>query len=93
MRAVQLADIEAAARVLMAVPVVERAGTMASLLQAADIADRYRKRLRRPHPHFGTGTLMSAAAKHAAAPRPARLTPDALQAFATVVAVLAHQSA
>ncbi len=92
MRAVQLADIEAAARALMAVPSTERAALMASLLKCADTGDRYRKRLRKVHPRCGSGTLMSAAARFAQAPRPARLTGDALQAYATVIAALRHHA-
>lgn len=93
MRAVQLADVECAARALMMVGKPARSRLMAEMLRQADLADRYRKRLRRMHAEFGTGTLMSAASRFALAPRPARLDPDALHAFAIVIKALEDHSA
>ena len=93
MRAVQLADVEIAARALMIVPCEDRKSLIERLLWQADTADRYRKRLRRPHGEFGTGTLMSAAMQCPLAPRPVRLTADVAHAFSTVINALHHQSA
>lgn len=92
MRAVQLADIEAAARVLLKRDRCERNTTMASLCNHARIADRYRKRLGVPHPDFGTGTLMSAAAGFQAAPRPPRCNLDYLECIGIVVAFLSERA-
>lgn len=64
MRPVQLADIEAAALVLLASAPDARSALAARICTEANIADCYRKRLKRAHPLFGTGTLMSAARRH-----------------------------
>jgi hypothetical protein len=92
MRAVQLADIDIAARALLAVDAKARAGVINELLRRADIADRYRKKLRRPHAQFGTGTLMSAALRFALAPRPARISGEVLRAYAIVINAIGDQS-
>ena len=93
MRAVQLADIDIAARALLAVDANARAGVMNELLRRADIADRYRKKLQRPHAQFGTGTLMSAASRFDIAPRPSRISGEVLRAYAFVINALCNQSA
>jgi hypothetical protein len=90
---VQLADIETAVRALLAVEARARAGLMTELLRRADIADRYRKTLRRPHVLFGTGTLMSAASRFDLAPRPARISGEVLRAYAIVINAIGNQSA
>lgn len=93
MRPVNLADIEVAARVLMALAPEERVGVMADLIRRADTAERYRKQSRRAHPAFGTGTLMSAAQVFDAAARPLSLGRDELRAYALVIAALiAHDT-
>lgn len=88
MRPVTLADIEVAARVLMAVTEQDRPKLMAELITRATVADRHRQQVRRPHPAFGTGTLMSAAQGFATAPRPLCLADDELCAYALVVGAL-----
>lgn len=70
MRPVQMADIEAAARAICAVAADERAALASEIYFRADVADRYRKRLRQVHPEYGTGSLMSAAAHFRQIPRP-----------------------
>ena len=91
MRPVQLADIEAAARALMCCTPAARSTLAAQLVAHADIAEKYRKRLRKPHLRFGTGTLMSAAAAHPQARRPAVFGADTLDAFAHVIKALEGQ--
>lgn len=60
MRPVHLSDLHTAALILRDHPPDRRAALMTQALEAADTADRYRKKLRRGHPDFGTGTLSSA---------------------------------
>jgi hypothetical protein len=79
MRPLHLADIETATRVLALIPAEGRAAVMRDMIAKADLADEYRLAHGRPHPLFGTGTLMSCALRWAVAPRPAALGPDALQ--------------
>lgn len=88
MRPLHLADVEIAARVLALVEPDDRAQVMRDMIAKADLADAYRQLYRRPHPQFGTGTLMSCATRWAAAPRPAALGPDALQALNVVTRTL-----
>lgn len=85
MRPVQLADIEMAARVLLAHDPGDRVGVMAGLLHKADTADHYRKRTKKQHPSFGCGTLMSAAAGYRQAGRPAQIGPETLSALRIVI--------
>lgn len=61
MRPLLPGDLDCAVAVVMAQPPEARAGVAARLLAQADLADRYRKRLGRAHPVYGTGSLMSAA--------------------------------
>ena len=89
MRPIHLADLEAAARALMCCPNAARTALARQLIARADAADIYRKRSRKPHPTFGTGTLMSAAAVLPQAPRPQALDSNALDALAKMIAALA----
>lgn len=90
MRPVHLADIEVAVRVLLALPPLDRVGIMSELIRSAEMADRYRKRWRRPHPAFGTGTLMSAAAHFRQAARPSQIDVDTLDALGVVIRCLSN---
>lgn len=60
MRAVLLSDVTTAARALLCVPKTERAALCARLLGEAEAADRYARKLRKPHPKWGNGTLRGA---------------------------------
>jgi len=60
MRPVTLTDLAAAARVLLALPVAQRAAAMAALIARAEAADGHRLATGRDHIH-GNGTLGSAA--------------------------------
>ena len=88
-----LADLDAAVRVLLHCPHTARAGMAKDLIGQAHTADKYRKRLRKPHPCFGSGTLMSAANKHSRAARPARYDAAAADALAMLLAALASHRA
>ena len=96
MRPVQLADIEVASRVLLAVPAVDRAAVMSDILDRAALADTYRQNTGRPHPVYGVGSLMSAASAYTQVPRPGYLDQNALNALSLVIrgllAEMPHQT-
>ena len=81
MRPVTLADLEVAARALLAMPKAARAVAARELLAEAAAADRHRLATRRLHPHFGDGTLMAAAMQRPLAPRPATIDAAAIRVF------------
>lgn len=85
MRPVHLADIDVAARVLLAHAPTARKDIMAELVAHADVADRYRKKFGRRHPAFGAGTIMSAAANFRQVPRPSQIDADVLDALGAVI--------
>ncbi len=91
MRAVQLADIEVATRALLHCPAATRPALIATLIAQAKTADSYRKRMGKLHPRWGSGTLMSAAARYPQTPRIDRMTPDALGAMALIIKTLQYQ--
>ena len=92
MRPIYLSDLDAAVRVLLAVPQDVRAAEAANIVKAADTADRNRKRFAKAHPVWGTGTLVSAVADrpHAKASYCNAAYRACLQ---DILAALAHQSA
>lgn len=59
MRTLYLSDLHAASCALRRLPDKERAAAIAAAISDAKTADRYRKRLHKAHPAFGTGTLAS----------------------------------
>lgn len=61
MRRVLLGDLTAAAAHLAALPPALRPGAMTRLLQEAHAAHRYMRRMGRPHPLWGDGSLMARA--------------------------------
>lgn len=61
MRPLGPGDLDCAVAVVMRQPPVERKAVAARLLFEADVADRYRKRLGRAHPVYGSGSVLSAA--------------------------------
>ncbi|MFT6673958.1 MAG: hypothetical protein ACJAVM_000129 [Sulfitobacter sp.] len=61
MRRVLWSDVQAAARAVLAVDSPARAAFCGALLRQAAAADRYTRRLKRDHPHWGNGTLLAAA--------------------------------
>ena len=70
MRPILHSDVRAAARVVLAAPAAAREQTCARLLQETDWADRFTKRLGKPHPFWGNGTLLAAAQRYPLAPEP-----------------------
>ncbi len=92
MRPVQLADVEMAARVLMRSAPNKRAALMLDLIREAEIADAHRQQFGTPHMQFGTGSLLSRAARCDAAPRPPAMNRQVLDAYRAVIdALLSHQ--
>ncbi|MEL6641931.1 MAG: hypothetical protein AAFP98_11575 [Pseudomonadota bacterium] len=59
MRPLHLSDLHVAACALRGRPASDQVAAIRGAIAAADTADRYRKRLRKAHPDFGTGTLSS----------------------------------
>jgi hypothetical protein len=88
MRVVQLADIDAGARVLLLVGSDERADLAEAICERARVADKYRKRLKLPHPAFGTGTIMSAATRFPQASRPTQNTSEYLKCIHMMTAAV-----
>lgn len=61
MRPIGPGDVAAAACALICVPPAVRADVAAQMLERAQAADLYRKRMGRAHPHWGCGSLMDVA--------------------------------
>lgn len=93
MRPVLHGDLVAAARVLLATPAGARSERLRQVLAAADLADRYRKRLGRAHPRFGTGSLMAAAGAWPRACEPFLADPDYLDCLIAVLVALRARGA
>jgi len=63
MRPVLIGDVIAAARVLLAQSDAQWPDCVDRLIWRAHVADRYRRRLGKPHTNWGNGSLMAAAAR------------------------------
>ncbi|MFT5626597.1 MAG: hypothetical protein ACI9PY_001275 [Ascidiaceihabitans sp.] len=70
MRPVLHSDLTAAARVLLLEPEIKRSEIVSKMMQEAQYADRYTRRLGKPHPQWGNGTLAAAAQKYVMADEP-----------------------
>lgn len=92
MRPIHLSDLHHAAISLSSVPLGERKHQFAQALSRADIADRYRKRLRKAHPQFGIGTLTSALSIHLPNDTDRPTDEDYLRAMLVVVTGLLHRA-
>ena len=88
MRPVLHSDVTTAARALLAVPGSAREGLCARLLREADWADRFTRRLGKPHPFWGNGTLLAAARGHTLMPERSFDDRDYCSAFEMVLAQL-----
>ena len=91
MRPVLHSDVIAAARAVLAAPVALRASTCTRLIQEADWADRFTRRLGKPHPLWGNGTLFAAAKRYKLASEPTFDDPAYCSAFEMVMSQLAGQ--
>lgn len=88
MRPVLHGDLVAAARVLRGASAGQRAARMRELLAAAELGERYRRRMGRPHPRFGGGSLMAAAGAWPMPPEPALDDSDYLVSLKCVIDAL-----
>ena len=70
MRALQMGDLIAVARVLILREHAEWSGLVRRFLQQAHAAHAFHKRHRRPHPQWGNGSLMARANSEVFAPQP-----------------------
>ncbi|MEM9968324.1 MAG: hypothetical protein AAF755_09510 [Pseudomonadota bacterium] len=85
MRPVLYSDVSAAARVLTALPEPARRKTCVQMIEQADIADRYVRRMARLHPMWGNGTLAAVARLHSLGPEHSFDDPAFSQCFALVL--------
>lgn len=93
MRPVLNSDVTAAARALLTLPEAVRAGAFRSMLDKAQAADLYRKRIGRAHPFWGNGSLMAVARMAPLPPEPFLSDPGYLDCLATVVEGLIARAA
>jgi hypothetical protein len=85
-------DLVAAARALLAVAPRLRPGLARRMLRSAELADRHRRLYGRPHPRFGGGSLMAAAAAWPMRPEPSLDDPDYLECLQSMLAALRARS-
>ncbi|KUF11927.1 DUF7742 family protein [Pseudoponticoccus marisrubri] len=93
MRPVRPGDLSAAARALLPLPPGMRAAAADRLLDAADAADRYRRRFGRAHHLWGNGTLRAAALVGDVPCEPRLDDPDYIHCLTTVLARLQARKA
>ncbi len=84
MRPILPPDLDLLTRVALPLPVEHRAGAIAQILSAADLADRYRKRTGRLHPLHGDGSVLSVALQH----RPSAVGPFCDARYCTALATV-----
>jgi hypothetical protein len=89
MRALQMGDLIAVARVLIFRDRVEWAGLVKRFLFDAHVAHAFHKRRLRPHPVWGNGSLMARANAEIFAPQPRDGDADFLAALQMSISVIA----
>jgi hypothetical protein len=86
MRPVLIGDVIAVARVVIVLPEEQWNNRVDQLLWRAKVADLYRKRLGKPHPVWGNGSLMAAiGAEPKASAEPFLSDPQWLRALSCVL--------
>jgi hypothetical protein len=90
-RALHLADLECAVRVLRLVPVSQRAAVLEDLLARAATGARHYAMTGRAHPACGNGTLMSVLLRDKIGARPAVWGRDDLLCLAQIAARIAQK--
>jgi hypothetical protein len=88
MRTILLGDIIAAARALLAAPSDNRIGLLDTMIQQANAAHHFHKRLSRPHPNWGNGSLMARANLEPQMSEPFASDIDYLQTLQLVIAAI-----
>lgn len=92
MRPLAPADLSVAARMLLTFPQDQRPTIIRYVIDKAEAADRYCKRLRRTHPVWGNGTLEGAARSYPLARPQSYSNTDYLEAMAlTLTSLVAHR--
>lgn len=92
MRAVHLSDLNLAARTLMLVRAEDRPLRIALILDQAQAADKFRKRIGRAHVHFGNGTLAAACQHYVKHPMPSQCDANYLASMEAVIRGLLARS-
>lgn len=88
MRELRQSDVCCAARALIAVPASARAALCERLFRHAHAADKFTRRLGKPHPKWGNGSLQAAARAYPLQPEPTFGDRDFARAF---VMILKHR--
>lgn len=88
MRPVILTDVTRAARTLLALPKDGWHRALRDGLDRADVADRYRRATRKPHPDWGNGSLSDALSASPRRPEPALSDPLYREALIAVLGAL-----
>lgn len=88
MRRVMHGDLVAAARSLLTSPPADRPCAIGALLDRAQAADLYRRRLGRAHPRWGDGSLRAAAWRPDLPPEPPLSDRDYLECLIAVLCAL-----
>lgn len=92
MRTILLGDIIAAARVLFLAPSDHKISLLGTMIEQADAAHDYQKRLGKPHPAWGNGSLMARANCEPQAPEPPASDSAYLQALHLVIGgIISHK--
>ena len=84
-------DVIAAARALLALPANMRQSALFNLMHEANVASAHACRGLGPHPHWGDGSLMSAALRRRVLPEPPLVHRDYLTCLALVYSTLSAQ--
>ena len=91
MRPLLPGDLDFAVRVLLARPPSDWKGLAKQLFAEAQTAHDYRRSVGRPHPDFGTGSVMSAAARYSLAPLPPTCEPTYCRALRQILDTILEQ--
>lgn len=91
MRRPFFSDVSTAARALLMAPSAEREGLCQIMVREAELADRFARRLGKPHPKWGSGTLCEAAMRRRPAAEPGFDDPDYCSCFMLVLQQLGRR--
>ncbi|MCE8006589.1 hypothetical protein [Aestuariivita sp.] len=92
MRRIHYGDVCAAARALMRVETGAQSGLCLRMIRQAQTAEAHRRETGRPHPLWGTGSLMEVARCHPLAAEPGFENPDYCAAMRLVLGCLMQQA-
>lgn len=87
-RPVHTADLQDIMRAMLRVTPAERETCARQIIWRADVADRYRRAVKRPHPSFGNGTLSVAARSLGLADKPFRYDAEGLKCMQVFIETL-----